>query len=468
MADQNVAAVVLAAGGSSRFGAPKQLLSWEGRPLIVHTADLAWIAGLDPVVVVIGAEAARVAPLLAQRPVDVLRNYRWREGMSTSLHVGLAALPQDVDAAIFLPIDQPHLTSRFLQALVERWRTSDADIVVPTAAGRRGGPVLFARPLFAELARLEGDVGGRALFDAYRDRLVTLPVADPSLLTDVDTPEAYARLQGQDERRDPADVLRAVRALIVDMDGVLWRGDAPLPGLHRFFAWVKGRHLPYTLITNNSSRTPEDYVTKLARFGEQTSPDHVLNSALAAADYLAGRAEPGAAVFPVGGPGVRQALRSRGFRLVADGSPVDYVVVGWDREMNWETTAQAALLIRDGAEFVGTNPDRSYPSERGLVPGAGAQLALLETATDVTPTVAGKPEPVLYRQALARMDAEPGETLVIGDRLDTDVLGGLRQGMRTALLLSGVQRRADLASSPVHPDLVFEDLAALLDAWPGH
>lgn len=468
MAEHKVAAVLLAAGGSTRFGEPKQLLPWEGRPLIVHTADIAWAAGLNPVVAVIGAEAECVAPLLAQRPVDVLRNYRWREGMSTSLHVGLAALPQDVEAAIFLPIDQPCLTPRFLQALVERWRTSDADIVVPTAEGRRGGPVLFSRALFAELTQLEGDVGGRALFDAHRERLVTLPVDDPRMLIDVDTPEAYARLQSEVERQDPAELLRAIRALIVDMDGVLWRGDTPLPGLHRFFEMVQARDLTYTLITNNSSRTPEDYVAKLARFGEQTTPKHVLNSALAAADYLAVQAEPDATVFPVGGQGVRQALRSRRFRLVEDGSDVDYVVVGWDTEMNWETMAQAALLIRGGARFIGTNPDRSYPSERGLVPGAGAQLALLETATDVTPTIAGKPEPVLYQQALERMGADPAETLVIGDRLDTDILGGVRQGMITALLLSGVQRRDDLTHSPVHPDLVFENLAALLDAWPDH
>jgi 4-nitrophenyl phosphatase len=159
-------------------------------------------------------------------------------------------------------------------------------------------------------------------------------------------------------------------------------------------------------------------------------------------------------------------LRSRGFHLVEDGSAVDYVVVGWDTDMNWETMAQAALHIRGGAKFIGTNPDRSYPSERGLVPGAGAQLALLEAATDVKPTIAGKPEPILYRQALARMDSDPAETLVIGDRLDTDLLGGVRQGMMTVLLLSGVHQRADLLNSPVHPDLVFENLAALVEVWP--
>ncbi len=434
--------------------------------MIVHTADTAWAAGLEPVVAVVGAEAERLIPLLEGRPVQVLHNYRWQDGMSTSLHVGLAVLPRDVDAAIFLPIDQPCITPRFLQALVERWRTSNADIVVPTSGRHYGGPVLFGRPLFHDLAQLNGDIGGRALFGRHRERLVTLAIEEAKLLADVDTPEAYAKLRAETSQQDVSERLRSIRAIIVDMDGVLWREETPLPGLHAFFDLIHERNLRYTLITNNSSRTPEDYVAKLARFGEQTTPEHVLNSALAAADYLATQAEPGATVFPVGGPGVRTALRSRGFHLVEDGSTVDYVVVGWDTNMNWETMAQAALLIRGGAEFIGTNPDRSYPSERGLVPGAGAQLALLETATDVKPTIAGKPDPILYRQALARMGSDPAETLVIGDRLDTDLLGGVRQGMVTVLLLSGVHQRANLLNSPVHPNLVFENLAALVEVWP--
>ena len=143
----------------------------------------------------------------------------------------------------------------------------------------------------------------------------------------------------------------------------------------------------------------------------------------------------------------------------------DYVVVGWSPQTTWYDMAKATLLIRRGAIFIGTNPDRTFPSEQGLVPGAGSQLALLEAATDVPPLVVGKPEPLLYQQALARMDASPAETLMIGDRLNTDILGGLRQGLHTALLLSGIQRREELARSPIHPELVFDELAELVRVW---
>jgi 4-nitrophenyl phosphatase len=464
MPKSKVAAVLLAAGGATRFGRPKQLLEWDGRPLVAHVADTAWATGLNPLVVVLGAAAERVAPALEGRPLQVLRNYRWEEGVSTSLNVGLAALPPSVEAAIFLQVDQPLITPRFLRALVTRWRESGADIVVPAWEGQRGSPVLFARALFPKLAQLSGDVGGRALFAAHADRLATLPVEDPALLADADTPEEYARLCAR-PRRTPASFLRPVRALICDMDGVLWRGNTPLPGLRDFFALIAELGLRYVLVTNNASRTPGQYVEKLARFGVTTTTEHVLNSAQAAAAYLAEHAAPGATVYPVGGAGVREALLARGLRLV-EGETAEHVVVGWDPHLTWDMMATAALAIRRGATFIGANPDRTFPSEEGLVPGAGSQLAMLEAATDVQPIVAGKPEPVLYRQALARMGATPEETLVIGDRLDTDILGGLRLGLPTAMLLSGIQSREDLARSPIHPDLVFDDLAALVRAWP--
>jgi 4-nitrophenyl phosphatase len=465
MPDAEVAAVILAAGGSTRFGSPKQLLDWQGRPLVANVADVAWSAGLSPTVVVVGAEAERVRSAVASRPVQILRNYRWETGVSTSLAVGLAALPSSVAAAVFLPVDQPCLTPQLLQALRRRWERCDADIVVPTWEGERGGPVLFGRALFPELAQLSGDVGGRALFDRHAERLCTLPVEDPQVLRDVDTPEAYARLKAEiDDAQDPADVLRNVRAVICDMDGVLWRGGQALPGLQDFFDFLAARALPYTLITNNSSRTPDQYVAKLSDLGVETDETHVLNSAMAAADHLAEIAEPGALVYPVGGPGVLQALQARGFRL-SEGDEADYVVVGWDPDLTWERMAKAALLIRGGAPFIGTNPDATFPSEEGLVPGAGAQLAMLETATDVTPVVAGKPEPILYRQALARMGVAPEETGVLGDRLDTDILGGVRLGMTGVLMLSGIHGREDLPQSPIHPDLVFENLAALMKVW---
>lgn len=462
MSNPTVAAVILAAGGSTRFGAPKQLLPWQGRPLIAHVADMAWMAGLSPVVVVVGAEAEQVTPALAGREVQVLRNYRWPEGMSASLNLGVAALPSTVEAAIFLPVDQPLVDARFLRSLVAYWQQHDAGIVVPVGREeRRGTPVLFARRYFAELAQLSGDIGGRALFAQYADDLVTMPVADPDVLTDVDTPAVYEALSA---RQATSLEWGAIKGVICDMDGVLWRGETPLPGLHDFFALLESRQIGYVLATNNASKTPEQYVEKLARMGVTTTTAHVLNSATAAADYLATQAEPGAPVYPIGGPGIREALRLRGFTLT-DGDRADYVVVGWDRDLTWQKLATATLLIRGGAGFIAANPDRTFPMEDGLVPGNGAQVAALITATDVTPVMAGKPGPLLYERALARMGTSPEETLVIGDRLDTDILGGLRLGMPTALVLSGITQADELPASPIHPDVVFDDLAALVRAW---
>lgn len=465
-----VAAVILAAGGSTRFGEPKQLLSWHGRPLITHCADTAWIAGLSPVVVVTGAEANRIIPVLEDRDVRVMRNYRWQEGMSSSLSAGLAALPADVDAAIFIPVDQPLITAPFLQSLVAFWQTHGAGIVVPTLDdGQRGTPVLFARRYFPELATLTGDTGGRALFAKHADDLVAMPVSDPDILADVDTPEAYARLQEKSHASATGSGFSTVRGIVCDMDGVLWRGETPLPGLPAFFDVLHARDVGYVLVTNNSSNTPQQYVDKLAGLGITTTTDHVLNSSIAAADHLAAQATAGSTVFPIGGPGVYDALRSRGFRI-SEGDDVvpagvGYVVVGWDRSLTWRKLATATLLIRGGAGFVATNPDLTFPMETGLVPGNGAQVAALQVATGVTPVVAGKPEPILYEQAMARMGTTSAETLVIGDRLDTDILGGLRLGMPAALVLSGISQREELARSPIQPTMVFENLAALVRAW---
>lgn len=463
MPETPIAAVLLAAGGSARFGQPKQLLEWEGRPLIAHLADTAWAAGLSPVVVILGAEAERIAPALAGRPVRILHNYRWAAGLGSSVSLGVAALPES-PAAIFLQVDQPFVSPRLLRALAERWRTASPrpGIVVPTWEDRPGSPVLFDRTLFPELAQLPADVGGRALFKTHAERLLAYPVDDPLLLADADTPADYARLQAA--RRDPVTLLRPIRAVIADMDGVLWRGNTPLPGLHAFFAWLQERGLSYMLVTNNASQSVAHYVEKLARMGIAVTPDHVLNSAEATGDYLVQRAAPGASVYVVGGPGLREALSRRGFTL-SEGHAADYVVVGWNPAMTWDDMAKAALLIRRGAPFIGANGDRSFPLENGLVPGAGAQLAMLEAATDVRPIVIGKPEPLLYEQSIARMGVAPETTLVIGDRLDTDILGGLRLGLPTAMLLSGINSAEDVRRSPIHPDLVFDNLEALTLAW---
>ncbi len=468
-----VAAVVLAAGGSTRFGQPKQLLSWEGRPLVTHIADIAWSAGLDPVVVVIGAAAESVAPVLAGRPFQIVRNYRWETGVSSSLNVAIAALPPTVEAALFIPADQPLITPQFLQHCVETWRATGAGIVIPqTPDGKRGNPVLFSREFFAELATLSGDVGGRALFNRHADRIVPEPVTDAHILSDVDTPASFLALR--DFARSGGQGLDLggvhgprVRGIVCDMDGVLWRGTNPLPGLQDFFAMIHDLGLEHIMVTNNSSNTPTQYVRKLAGMGIATTEDHVLNSAVATAHYVTEQ-KPGATVYALGGAGVLEALHVGGITVVdGDGSqPVDFVVMGWDRELTWRKLAVATRYILAGAPLVATNPDLTFPLEEDvLAPGNGAQVAALEAATGTQAIIVGKPAPLLYQQALCQMGTAPDETLVIGDRLDTDILGGVRLGMPTALVLTGISRREELDQSPIRPTAVFDGLPALVHAW---
>lgn len=258
--------------------------------------------------------------------------------------------------------------------------------------------------------------------------------------------------------------LRAVRHLIVDMDGVLWRGDEPLPGLVRFFAFLRNRGLGFILATNNSSKTPDQYVAKLARFGVEVPVERILTSSQVAAAYLASLAQPGTPVYVIGEDGVRQALEERGFVLTEEDAR--YVVVGWDRQLTWNKLATAALLIHKGAGFIGTNPDPNYPAERGPVPGNGAQLAALQAATGVAPIVVGKPHPPMYEEAMRRMGALSENTAVLGDRIDTDIAGGARLGLTTILVLSGSASEADLASAPVKPNIVCADIQELACIWP--
>ena len=472
---KNIAIIILAAGGSSRFGRPKQLLDWGGETLVAHAADVALEAGLDPVIVVLGCEAEAVRAALSERAVQVAVNWRWAEGLGTSVQTGLAALPPETDAVILMQCDQPLLTADLLRTLAARFEEGGASIVHPTHASRRGTPTLFARDLFAELAAVDGDVGGRVVIARHPEAIATVEITDPDVFADIDTPADYGRLQErvpgfglQDAKPDisnhePAAILSRIRHLIVDMDGVLWRGDRPMPDLEAFFAFLRLRDIGFILATNNSSRTPEQYVEKLARFGVEVPVEAILTSAQVAAAYVADQASPGTRVYAVGKEGVRHALEERGFVLTEHDA--DIVVVGWNTDLVWDDLATAALLIHRGARFIGTNPDVSYPTERGPVPGNGAQLAALEVTTGIAPIVTGKPEPQMYEQAMRRMGARIESTAVIGDRLDTDLAGGVRLGLTTVLVLSGIATEADVAAASTKPDVVCADIGELVRIW---
>jgi 4-nitrophenyl phosphatase len=261
----------------------------------------------------------------------------------------------------------------------------------------------------------------------------------------------------------PMPSLTAIRYLIIDMDGVLWQGDQPLPGLTQFFEFLRRRSIRFVLATNNASQTPAQYTAKLARLGVVVDREEILTSAQAAALYLETIAPKGARVYIIGESGLTEALTERGFSLSTDGA--EYVVVGMDRGLTWDKLARATLNIRAGALFIGTNPDRTLPTEKGITHGNGAVLAALQAATDVAPRIMGKPEPLMYQQAQMRLGGSPQNTAALGDRLETDILGAVRAGIPSILVLSGVSKPEQLAQVNYQPDWIYQNIQELTEQW---
>lgn len=253
-----------------------------------------------------------------------------------------------------------------------------------------------------------------------------------------------------------------VEGFIIDMDGVLWRGRTILDGVPELFEFIEKNQLRYVLATNNATATQEEFAGRLQSASIEIPLENILTSALATASYLAERYPESADVLVIGANGLRQALTEQGFTLVEEAERAQAVVVGMDPTVDWKRLAEATLAIRAGAFFIGTNPDPSFPTERGQVPGNGAILAALEAASGEKPMVIGKPEPHLYQQAVARLEIEPEKTLILGDRLETDIQGGLNLGAPTALLLTGVTDQAAAKASDIKPSYVFADLPELL------
>jgi 4-nitrophenyl phosphatase len=260
--------------------------------------------------------------------------------------------------------------------------------------------------------------------------------------------------------------LSNVRALIIDMDGVLWHGPKSLPGFCDLFQTLRERNLRFILATNNASLTVDQYVTKLAQMGAQVAKDEILTSGGAAARYMAERSRPSATrVFAIGEDGLRQPLAERGFVLTdLYEVPAHYVVVGMDHGLSWDKLATASINIRAGATFIGTNPDLTFPSEHGITHGNGAVLAALQAATQVAPIIMGKPEPIMYRQAMTLLGCDPAETLAIGDRIETDILGAVRANIRSIMVLSGVSTEKDLEGLDYRPTWVMPDICAVVEA----
>jgi 4-nitrophenyl phosphatase len=257
--------------------------------------------------------------------------------------------------------------------------------------------------------------------------------------------------------------LHELQALLLDMDGVIYRGNTPLPGAQVFLSWLSERRFPFLLLTNNSTLDSQAYERKLAAMGISVSADQILTSAVATAEYLARNYPPGSRVYIIGESGLEASIAARGF-TITDRAP-QIVAVGMDRQLTYGKLRTAALAIRAGARFVASNRDRTLPTEAGEEPGAGAIVAALVAATDQQPLVIGKPEPGMLELGLAKLASPPEHTAIVGDRLETDILGGQRLGMPTILVLSGVTREAPLDRNGPRPTWVFDSVQEIYTAW---
>ncbi len=264
---------------------------------------------------------------------------------------------------------------------------------------------------------------------------------------------------------EPRTFWREVTGLLIDMDGVLYRGKMTLPGAATFIHALQSRDIPYLYLTNNASRTPAMYVAHLAKMGIDAEAGQFMTSALATSAFLQAE-KPGATVFIVGEIGISEALRNAGFTLLplAAGRDAEVVVSSFDRQLTYAKLREASLAIERGALFVQTNPDLNIPMPDGLHPGAGAIAATLIATTNRYPVIMGKPQPEIFRQALARLNTLPEQTFMIGDRLETDIVGAQRMGLRSVMVETGTSSREEALRSPSPPDLIVPDLTTLLSA----
>jgi NagD protein len=242
------------------------------------------------------------------------------------------------------------------------------------------------------------------------------------------------------------------------MDGVIYRGSRMIPGADRFVNALRAENVPFLFLTNNSQRTRRDVATRLQRLGIDATEEHVFTCAMATARFLASQ-KPGGAAYVIGEGGLMTALHSNGYAIV-DRDP-DYIVVGEGRTLNFEMVETALQMIRGGAKLVATNLDLNCPTQSGIRPGCGAIVAMLESAAGVKAFSVGKPSPVMLRAARKELGLSSAETIVIGDTMETDILGGVQLNYKTVLVLSGGAAREDLSHYAYRPDKIVDSIADL-------
>ena len=256
-----------------------------------------------------------------------------------------------------------------------------------------------------------------------------------------------------------------IKALILDMDGVVWKADAPIGNLPETFARIRERGLKFVFATNNGTKTPEEYQQKLKELGVEIDASQVVTSALGIAFILAQKYPKGMKIFVIGEDGIRMAVEEKGFEILStENAPeAQAFVMGIDRNINFQKVAEATLLVHAGIPFYTTNTDRTFPTPRGEIPGSGAWLSVITTATGVEPIVAGKPLPYLMELSLERLGTKKEETLIVGDRLETDIAAGQAVGCPTVLVLSGVSTKEQADAWKPSPNIIAESLSALVE-----
>lgn len=249
------------------------------------------------------------------------------------------------------------------------------------------------------------------------------------------------------------------KAFICDMDGVIYHGNKLLDGVVDFVNWLTDENKKFVFLTNNSERSPRELGQKLKRLGLNVSKEHFYTSALATASFLKRQCPRGSA-YVIGEAGLTNALYDAGFSM-NDVNP-DYVIVGETRTYNYEKIERAVHLVLKGAKLIGTNPDLTGPTEKGIVPATRALISPIELATGKQAYFIGKPNPLMLREARKMMDCASAETVIIGDRMDTDIVAGIESGIDTVLVLSGVTSMESMNEFPYIPTYVFNGVGDII------
>ncbi|HQG56872.1 MAG TPA: HAD-IIA family hydrolase [Bacteroidales bacterium] len=262
------------------------------------------------------------------------------------------------------------------------------------------------------------------------------------------------------DKNEIIEKIKSKKAFISDMDGVLYHGNKLLPGVPEFVDWLKREGKKFLFLTNSSERTPKELKAKMHRLGIDVDEDVFYTSALATANFLAGQ-KPGGSAFIIGEAGLIHALYSVGYSM--NNINPDYVVVGETRSYNYEKIEQAVNLVLRGARLIGTNPDVTGPVEGGIVPATRALVAPIELATGKSAYYVGKPNPLMMRIALKRLGCSREETIIIGDRMDTDIIAGIESEIDTLLVLSGITTLEMTENFPYRPSYILNGVYELVE-----